>query len=73
MTTIGYEECFVESKPTLSERANDFIVNHPVIVSVGSMVVGLLVSLPVLAFYADFEGRAAGRAAAKVLLKAGKL
>ena len=73
MATIGYEECVVESKPTLNERAADFIVDHPVIVSVGSVVVGLLVTLPVLALYADFEGRAAGRAAAKTLLKAGKL
>lgn len=69
--TFGYEEVYVEEKPTLSERAAEFVVNHPVLTNTVALVVCVVITVPLCAFYGNRIGKAAGKSAAKTLLEAG--
>lgn len=66
-----YEEVLIEEKPTFSERAMDFMAEHPAIGWTLYAVACLTVAVPLCAVYGSFVGKKAGKSAAKELLEAG--
>lgn len=61
----------VETKPTLGERAVDFLTSHPALGWTVYVVGCITVALPLCAVYGSFVGKRAGKAAAKELIAAG--
>lgn len=66
-----YEEVLIEEKPTLGERAMDFMADHPAIGWTLYAVACVTVAVPLCAIYGCFVGKKAGKSAARELIAAG--